>query len=1007
MFTSYRCFALLAICLLSHPLHAQVWERDTRFAPAVQSEVFALLTDGKVLVRGTREIVRLNADGTRDPTFSSPLDGRESVAQLAQLPGGQLIATGTFVASSGVLSGGILRLDSTGNRIAAAASSVVPSISEISVGIDGSAYGRASDSAMSVVRLASSGSMDASFRSARLANVPGILAPLAGGSVLVGTKILSLGQTTRTPRLVRLFADGSVDLSFVPDPLHFPFFEFVAIVPLPDGRAFVFGREGPSSVPALPDTVSTLRLLRIDRQGRVDFAHYVSAARDELLVAGVLFDLLRDSGASVAAALSGEMYAGTSSPWRPRFAVDPAGRLLLWREGEGLVRYTRSARSGASFDPVATIVAQPLITRQTVPLEGFFTLSATPGGLFPLTYQWRLNGTPVAGATTASFQLRSPPASASGDYTLLVSNASGSAASNAIRLTVDATGRYPGVTRLPSPVTAVVGETAVFSVEASGTPEPRVRWTFNGATIPGAEGPTLTLDNVQFAQAGVYGVVVSTTSATFSGSFTGGEAPLTVVNPIKSVYAGKIGSDGDIVVGVRADRSAVLLATLPAARAVVVGRTTAFPGNGAFSFAGWQAVEGDSAATATARTITGTLGSATALSGRIAGLELPFTAELVSGAGSAAYYHLRTLAAANAEAHVLVAPDGRAFTVLQAAGLADGGVGRAEASGAISALGFSTVRFTAAVEAGSGSITASVGGGRLAGRVFAGLRDELPRTERLVNLAARGRVGLEADALIAGFVVGGTGTRSLLIRAVGPTLASFGVAGALADPMLTLRSADATATFTSSHASSDDWCLESGAASLALTATRVGAFLLPNSHDAVVNPSVSGGGFTVQVDVANGGPGIGLAEIYDAGRGPVTTSTQKLINLSARARVGAAEAALIAGFVVTGNAPKRLLIRAVGPALEGFGVKDALADPLLTLVSDGAVLATNDDWSAAAVAAAEVTTATTLVSGFPLPPGSRDACLLVTLSPGTYTAQIEAKGGATGVALAEVYEVPW
>ena len=116
---------------------------------------------------------------------------------------------------------------------------------------------------------------------------------------------------------------------------------------------------------------------------------------------------------------------------------------------------------------------------------------------------------------------------------------------------------------------------------------------------------------------------------------------------------------------------------------------------------------------------------------------------------------------------------------------------------------------------------------------------------------------------------------------------------------------------------------------------------------------------------------------------------------------------LIAGIVVTGNVPKRLLVRGIGPALEAFGVTGSLPDPVLTLLSGTRTLAANDDWynPAAGLSAGDVSVAAVQAGAFALPAASRDSSVLITLQPGNYTAQVSGKGSATGVALIEVYEV--
>jgi hypothetical protein len=99
-----------------------------------------------------------------------------------------------------------------------------------------------------------------------------------------------------------------------------------------------------------------------------------------------------------------------------------------------------------------------------------------------------------------------------------------------------------------------------------------------------------------------------------------------------------------------------------------------------------------------------------------------------------------------------------------------------------------------------------------------------------------------------------------------------------------------------------------------------------------------------------------------------------------------------------------MLIRAIGPTLESFGVSDALADPVMTVYSGPTTVASNDDW--ASPGAALVSAASSAIGAFPLPDGSRDAGLLITLPPGAYTVELSGKGNAEGVALLEIYTVP-
>lgn len=269
---------------------------------------------------------------------------------------------------------------------------------------------------------------------------------------------------------------------------------------------------------------------------------------------------------------------------------------------------------------------------------------------------------------------------------------------------------------------------------------------------------------------------------------------------------------------------------------------------------------------------------------------------------------------------------------------------------------------------------------------------------RLVNLAIRANAGAGAQTLIVGAAVGGsaTGTQPLLFRAAGPSLAGFGVTGVLADPALTVF--DGTIPL----ASNDDWA---GHPAIADAATRAGAFAFaePGSKDsALLHGGLRAGSYSKQVTAATGAGGVALAEVYDATPADVPpASALRLVNLSARTQVGTGANLLIAGFALGGATSKTVLIRAVGPGLTPFGVTGLLVDPKLELFSGQTLIATNDNWDGNAT----IRTAAVSVGAFALPDGSRDAALLVTLAPGSYTAQVSGIANATGVALVEVYAI--
>ena len=184
--------------------------------------------------------------------------------------------------------------------------------------------------------------------------------------------------------------------------------------------------------------------------------------------------------------------------------------------------------------------------------------------------------------------------------------------------------------------------------------------------------------------------------------------------------------------------------------------------------------------------------------------------------------------------------------------------GAAVVSAAISAVGAFAFPSASSLDA---ALVANVEGGRTvqvsgptAGNVIVEAYDAgTGDNPRFTNLAARNKVGTGVNILIAGFTLSGSGTRNLLIRAVGPKLTDFAVTGVLADPKLEIYSGS------TKIAENDNW-----SASLASTAASVGAFTLnPGSKHAAITLDLPAGGYTVQVSGTDGGSGVALVEIYE------------------------------------------------------------------------------------------------------------------------------------------------
>jgi hypothetical protein len=189
---------------------------------------------------------------------------------------------------------------------------------------------------------------------------------------------------------------------------------------------------------------------------------------------------------------------------------------------------------------------------------------------------------------------------------------------------------------------------------------------------------------------------------------------------------------------------------------------------------------------------------------------------------------------------------------------------------------------------------------------FSGLSTTTKRTDRLINLSSRAKVGTGESVLITGFVVGGPESKRVLVRAVGPALSAFGLASTLPNPAIKIYQGS------NLIAQNDDWSKDDAA-----DIARLGAFAFTaGSKDAALLTTLAPGAYTAQIaDPSGTGTGVALAEIYDASINP-NADYQRLVNISSRGRVTPDDGVLIGGFVVTGNSPKTLLIRGIGPALD-------------------------------------------------------------------------------------------
>ena len=253
-------------------------------------------------------------------------------------------------------------------------------------------------------------------------------------------------------------------------------------------------------------------------------------------------------------------------------------------------------------------------------------------------------------------------------------------------------------------------------------------------------------------------------------------------------------------------------------------------------------------------------------------------------------------------------------------------------------------------------------------------------TPRLANISTRMQVLTGDDVLIGGFVIQGTASKTVVVRARGPSLIPFGIANALVNPVLQLFSGPTQVAI------NDDW----GTAANAAAVTSSG-FAPGNALESAILMTLAPGAYTGIVTGAGGATGVGIIEVFEVDQPGVP-----LANISTRGRVLTGNDVMIGGFVIQGTQPQTVVVRARGPSLIPFGIANALGDPVLQLFTGATPITSNDNWQTATNAAA------IQASGF-APSNANESAILITLAPGAYTAIVTGAGNTTGVGIIEVF----
>lgn len=458
-----------------------------------------------------------------------------------------------------------------------------------------------------------------------------------------------------------------------------------------------------------------------------------------------------------------------------------------------------STSATATITVSAPVATAPVFTTapasQSVAAGGSVSFNVAVSGSPTPTLQWDKDGQAIAGATGTTLALSNIQSTDGGNYTVVATNSAGTVTSQPATLTVTSATTAPSISTDPIPQTVLVGDTVTLSVAAAGAPTPAIRWQKDGAALT---------DGGNITGAGTATLTIAGATAADAGSYAAvatnslgtvtSKAVLVTVNPAPL------------------SASAAWLTNISVRTTIVAGQSPLIVGL------------------------------------TVSGGSKPI---LVRAAGPA----LGAFGLTN----VMADPQIQLYAAGASVPLLTNDNWDSSLAPTFQALG----AFPFPVGSKDAAFVQPLGGGYTVevpatgpGTMMIEAYDTNPsiNSPRLVNISARNQVGTGADVLIAGFTISGSGTKRLLIRAVGPKLADFGVGGVLADPKLSVYSGQTEV------AENDNWD-----ASLATTFNAVGAFpLTPGSKDAaMVVPLAAGQSYTVEASGADGSTGQAMIEVYE------------------------------------------------------------------------------------------------------------------------------------------------
>ena len=564
---------------------------DTSYDPGADNSVYSLAVqaDGHILVGGSftnlggqtrNHIGRLNADGTLDASFNPGANA--AVYSLVVQSDGTILVGGSFTNLGDQTRNYIGRLNADGTLDASftlGANKIVYSLAvqpDDSILVGGSFTNLGGQTRKYIGRLNADGTLDTSFNPGANARVS-TLAVQADGNILVGGLFTQLGGQTRNC-LGRLNADGTPDASFNPGVSGGGVPQVLSLALQTDGKILLSGlfsnlgdqtrnyigrlnADGTLDASFNPEANDLVYALAVQADGKIlvggSFTTLGGQTRNcfgRLNNTGTAFQSLTYDGSTIS------WLRGGTSPevWRTTFEITTNG--TNWTSLGGGSRMPGGWRlSGVSLSANDTLRARASVAQgyrnasggslescygklividqpkdRTADAATSVLFSVVAGGTEPLSYQWLKDAAPltdggnIAGSRTALLTLTNVMGGDAAGYRVVVSNASGSVTSAVAILTVM---KDPWITLQPTNQNRDAGQSATFSVTASGTAPLSYQWWKDGAALAGGTGPALTLTNLLATNAGSYYVVVSNAWNTLTSAL----ASLTVRDPVITV----------------------------------------------------------------------------------------------------------------------------------------------------------------------------------------------------------------------------------------------------------------------------------------------------------------------------------------------------------------------------------------------------------------------------------------------------------------------------------------